>query len=178
MDTFTITTPRLLLRKVTPETYKEVFTQYSDPEIMSFFGHQSREELVIERDRYEKGLSTFNKTVLYFHMIEHSSSRVIGSCGFHTVYTQHARAEVYYWINKEEDRRKGYGTEAFAEVLKYGFGEMNLNRIEAFIGPDNVASRKLLDKFGFIEEGRMRKHYFINNEFGDSIMLSLLKEEF
>jgi ribosomal-protein-alanine N-acetyltransferase len=55
---------------------------------------------------------------------------------------------------------------------------MYLHRIEALVGPHNIPSLKLVKSFGFREEGRLREHYFINNQLEDSIVFSLLKREY
>jgi Acetyltransferase (GNAT) domain len=48
-------------------------------------------------------------------------------------------------------QRKGIATEAVS--LDYCFGELGLHRVQAFIHPDNTASRKLVQKLGFRCEG-------------------------
>jgi RimJ/RimL family protein N-acetyltransferase len=55
---------------------------------------------------------------------------------------------------------------------------MNLIRIEAFVSAENTADLKLLEKFSFIREGCLRQNYFSQGYFEDSILQSLLKEEF
>ncbi len=55
---------------------------------------------------------------------------------------------------------------------------MHLHRIEALIGPDNIASLKLVKRLGFVEEGTLREHYFKNEIYEDSIIFSLLKQEY
>jgi len=69
-------------------------------------------------------------------------------------------------------------TEAFQKIIHYGFDVMKLNRIEAFVSPQNEASIKLLKKFNFVEEGLLRKHYFKNNIMEDSLVCSLLRSEY
>lgn len=55
---------------------------------------------------------------------------------------------------------------------------MKLNRIEAFIGPKNQASIKLINKLNFVKEGHLREHYSENNRIEDSIVYSLLRKEY
>ena len=73
---------------------------------------------------------------------------------------------------------KGYMKEAMAEVLRYGFDEMKLQRVEAFIEPFNEPSLKLAKHFGFKQEGHLRKHYMKNNVLEDSLVFALLKDEY
>ena len=68
-------------------------------------------------------------------------------------------------------------TEAVTQILGYGFGELNINRIEAMTDPDNVASIRSLKKLGFSEEGILRQNGFWNGKFHDSRCFSMLKED-
>jgi ribosomal-protein-alanine N-acetyltransferase len=56
-------------------------------------------------------------------------------------------------------KEKGIMTEALQAIIPYGFDQLQLNRIEAFIGPNNTPSLKLMHKFGFQQEGLLRAHY-------------------
>ena len=49
-------------------------------------------------------------------------------------------------------------TEALAAVIDFGFKEMELNRIEAVIMPENTASINLLEKLGFRKEGLLAEY--------------------
>ena len=85
---------------------------------------------------------------------------------------------MFYVLNDDENKRNGFISEAMSPILKYGFEVMKLNRIEAFVGPDNIASQKIMKKFGFIYEGNLRKHYCKEGEYQDSNAYALLKDEF
>ena len=69
---------------------------------------------------------------------------IIGSCGFLNLEKQHRRTEIGYELHHDH-WKKGIMKEAITAVLRYGFQEMNLNRIEAIIDPDNTSSVKLLE---------------------------------
>ncbi|MES2778466.1 MAG: GNAT family protein [Bacteroidota bacterium] len=174
----TIETERMLLKAFTPEVYQYAFTHLNDDAIKELFGHANDEEFLKEKDRFEKGLITFNKTFLYFQLRDKHTNRFLGWCGYHTWYFPHFRAEAFYRLENESDKRKGLISEALQQVLKYGFNEMGLIRVEAFVGTENEASLATLKKFGFRQEGLFRKHYHYEGENTDSIAFGLLKEEF
>ncbi|TXI86959.1 MAG: N-acetyltransferase [Crocinitomicaceae bacterium] len=67
-------------------------------------------------------------------------------------------------------------TEALGLVLNHGFEKMQLNRIEAYVSPNNFPSLSLLTRFNFIEEGTLKRHYFTNGIYEDSILLAKLAE--
>lgn len=170
----TINTERLTLRALTPEVYSELFT-YTEKEIMEFLGLDSHDSFLKEHDRFQGGLRTHNKTFLYFQLIEKTSKRVIGWCGFHTWYLDHDRAELGYGLLSDEWKRKGYMSEALLPILDYGFNHMQLHRIEALASPQNTPSIKLLEANHFSYEGLLKEHYLIDGVYEDSAIYSLIQ---
>ncbi|WP_317164012.1 GNAT family N-acetyltransferase [Cryomorpha ignava] len=131
-----------------------------------------------EKTKYQEGLSTHNKKFLYFQLINKTTGEIIGWCGYHTWYTSHNGAELGYGIYADAHKHLGLMSEAMLPILKSGFEQMNLNRIEAFIGPNNLPSLNLIKKMNFTQEGKLRAHFIKNNQVEDSLVFSLLKAEF
>ena len=173
-----LTTPRLVLRKLTPEVYDFVFQNYSEDELRSFLGIASEEQFQNEKDRQEKGRAMYNRDVIVFQLIDKESQKVIGSCSLHNWYYLHRRSELGYAVTDEAFKNKGFMTEAVEAVIDYGFNQIGLNRIEAFVAPYNTPSRKIMEKFHFKEEGFMKQHYFYDGKFDDSLVFGLLREEY
>lgn len=170
-------TENLTLRKITPDVYAFVFSDYDDTALKSFFGFSTDEELDKEKDKFQKGMTTYNRSFVNFQIIDRETKAIIGACGYHTWYFEHARAEIGYALNDDSYKGKGVMTEVLTAVIAYGFTKMNLNRIEAFIGPKNEASLRLVMKHHFTREGHLRKHYCKNGVMEDSLVFSLLKDE-
>jgi ribosomal-protein-alanine N-acetyltransferase len=173
-----IETPRLLLRRTNIEEYHNLFENYSREEIMAYFGFTTEEQFLEEKKKYDGGITNYRTSMVYFHMIEKQSNKIIGVCAFHNWFAQHARAEIGYVIRDEENKNKGYMKEAMLAVLDYGFNEMKLHRIEAFIGTKNIASQKLVQHYGFTQEGHLRGHYCKDGVIEDSLVFGLLKSDF
>ena len=81
-----------------------------------------------------------------------------------------------YWIG-EPHARRGYMTEALQLLLPHAFDHIGLHRIEAACLPHNTASRGLLTKLGFVEEGYARQYLRINGSWQDHVLYGLLKGE-
>lgn len=173
-----IETARLLLRKATIAEYKDLFEHYTQEEAKAFFGFEAEEKLMEEKKKYENGMMTYRTSFVYFFLVEKSSGSVIGDCCFHTWYFPHARAEIGYGLRNEADKNKGYMKEAIQAVVTYGFEVMKLNRIEAFISPDNIPSQKLVVRLGFQHEGLLRQHYCKDGHMLHSNVFGLLREDF
>jgi [ribosomal protein S5]-alanine N-acetyltransferase len=88
----------------------------------------------------------------------------------------HRGGEVGYAIRADHWGR-GYATEAAGVLVDWGFRTLGLHRITAATGPDNAASRAVLARLGFREEGRQREHVFTNGAWRDSILYAVLDRE-
>jgi len=149
-------TERLTLKLITPETLDYIYAHFPDWQLIEFLGLDSEEALERERYKHTKGLTTFNKTLLYFTLTDNTTGKVIGFCGYHTWYTDHNRAEMFYGLHNNAYKQQGIMTEALNTIIPYGFNDMNLHRIESMTATDNVASINTLLKFGFVQEGVLR----------------------
>ena len=69
-------------------------------------------------------------------------------------------------------------SEAVKAVIHYVFRELNLNRLEAMAGVDNVPSLRIIEKNGFTKEGRLRQHVVAGEHFQDSFTFSILASEY
>lgn len=72
---------------------------------------------------------------------------------------------------------KGIATEVAKLLLQFGFEKLNLHRIYATCDPRNVGSSKVLQKIGMIQEGRMREDLLLKTGWRDSLLYSILEQE-
>ena len=63
-------------------------------------------------------------------------------------------AEIGYGIS-EKYQNSGYATEAVKAVLEWAFNNPNVTAIEAETNSENAASKRVLEKCGFIMSGEM-----------------------
>ncbi|HHT90751.1 MAG: GNAT family protein [Bacillota bacterium] len=104
--------------------------------------------------------------------------KVIGTCGF-SDFDHFSRAELGYELSMEH-WHKGLMFEALQAIIPFGFGEMEMHRIQASVFPANTASIRLLEKFGFQKEGILREYTYIKHRdaWEDCLVMALLKKEF
>jgi RimJ/RimL family protein N-acetyltransferase len=88
----------------------------------------------------------------------------------------HDKAEIGYWIGVPYWNR-GYATEAAKAIIGYGFGELNLNRIEAGHFARNPASGRVMEKAGMRREGRFRQSMKKWDEYVDVEFYAILRSE-
>lgn len=85
-------------------------------------------------------------------------------------------AEVGYMIAPDH-WGNGYATDALAEVCGYAFAERGLDKVYAHAYATNPASRRVLEKVGFTEEGVLRDEAFVDGERVDVHRYGLLADE-
>jgi len=81
-----------------------------------------------------------------------------------------------YWVG-ERHARQGYMTEGLALTLRFAFERLKLHRLEAACLPHNAASRGLLLKSGFREEGYAREYLCIDGKWQDHVLFGILASE-
>lgn len=77
----------------------------------------------------------------------------------------------------KEYQGQGYGSEAIAWVLNWGFQFANLHRIELGAFEWNTGAIRLYERLGFVRESRKRDHLWYNGRYWDMIELGMLEHE-
>jgi [ribosomal protein S5]-alanine N-acetyltransferase len=104
-----------------------------------------------------------------------SDGRLIGGVGLR-MNPNHQNAELGYWVGVPY-WGNGYATEASREMLRYGFEDLKLHRIYASHFHHNPISGRILRQLGMRYEGCQRQHYRKWDQFVDSELFGLLREE-
>lgn len=173
-----VQTQRLVLRGYSPAHIRYIFEQYPKEEIMRLLGHRSEEDYRREEYKQLNGYATYNRSFLLFLLEDKASGLIIGRCGLHNWNVEHRRSEIGYVMEDDNFKQKGLMTEALGVVITYGFNTLYLNRLEALVATDNVASLRLMQHYGFRQEGILKQHLFRAGQSGDSVLFALLQEEY
>jgi RimJ/RimL family protein N-acetyltransferase len=72
---------------------------------------------------------------------------------------------------------EGHATDAARLVVSHGFDELRLHRVSATVVADNEASRRVLEKLGFVHEGTKRDDAFVDGTYVDRELYAVLREE-
>lgn len=166
------------LREQQEKDVANFFKYYTDPEVNKYILtevpqslEEARRELYYWRNCY------YNNDGIYFAIADKKNDEMIGSIGLTSQNNYHRRIELSYDMAKEYWRR-GIMTKATLAIIKYGFKNLGINRIEAVTSIYNEASVRLLEKCGFKYEGCLRQHRYHRGKLVDVYMFSILREEF
>ena len=103
------------------------------------------------------------------------SGGLAGAIGL-SINGKHRRGELGYWIGKPF-WNNGYCTEAVGAVVRYGFEELGLNRIEARHMTTNPASGRVMAKAGMKLEGVLRQQLLRSDSFEDMAIYAILASD-
>jgi ribosomal-protein-alanine N-acetyltransferase len=74
----------------------------------------------------------------------------------------------------EREQGQGLMVEALRAVIPHAFDGLNLHRIQASYMPENARSARVLEKLGFVVEGRARDYIRINGVWRDHVLTGLI----
>ena len=85
-------------------------------------------------------------------------------------------AWIGYWVARHVTGA-GVATAALALGVDHCFGPVMLHRVEATVRPENAASRAVLARVGFREEGLLRRYLEVDGEWRDHLLVAITVEE-
>ena len=144
-------TPRLTLRSPRVEDAQALLAVFGDPVVMRYVGDgrtRSVEELgaAIGRGIVLESERGFNMSVV----VRRTDGQVLGDCGL-SVWQPTGEVEIG-WRFAKKHWGHGFAHEAAQEVLRFAAEEIGLRRLISVVHPDNLASRKLAERLGFVVE--------------------------
>ena len=80
-----------------------------------------------------------------------------------------------YWIGQPHAGR-GHATASVRAMVGHAFDDLGLHRVEAACVPTNLASRRVLEKSGFVLEGQARAYLKINGAWADHLLFGVVND--
>jgi RimJ/RimL family protein N-acetyltransferase len=99
---------------------------------------------------------------------------IIGYVQIFNIDAVHRSAQVGVRIGDGADRSRGYGTEAMTLAVDYCWNHLNLSRMGLTVFETNERAIKLYMALGFEQEGLLRRAVFIDGQWIDLVLMSLL----
>lgn len=113
-----------------------------------------------------------------FFAIETKDGAHIGNTNLMEVQPEDRKAGLGIMIGDKDYWSNGYGTDAIVTLLRFAFGEMNLNRVWLHAFDFNERALACYRKCGFVEEGRLREHYYSMGRYWDVVVMGVLRDDF
>lgn len=144
----------------------------SDSRIWRAVGRNTPYNLEQEREFFE-AVFCDQSTI---HLLATVEDEPVGVVAFEGIDKEVGTAEINYWIIPSR-WGNGYATEAAERLIRYGFNQLNLHKVVARVSEFNDASKRVVEKIGFVKEGVQREQEFVDGEYQDRHWYGLLKRE-
>jgi len=108
----------------------------------------------------------------------HEDDGHIGNVSLQSISFINRNAEFAILIGNPKHWRKSVGLDASLTLLHHGFDKLNLERVYCGTAGSNVGMQNLAKRMGMVEEGRRRKHLFLNGQWEEMVEYGVLRDEF
>ena len=171
-------TPRLRLRKLTMQDATDIFRYSRDTQVARHVLWDAHRTIGDSRAYLRYMLRRYRQHEAASWGIEYrATGQIIGTIGFMWIQTDNSAAEVGYSLSRDYWNR-GLMTEALQAVIDYGFGRLNLNRIEAQHETANPASGAVMRKCGMQKEGTLRQRLYNKGRYVDVDLYAILRRDY
>ncbi|GAB4516473.1 MAG: GNAT family N-acetyltransferase [Anaerolineae bacterium] len=172
-------TQRLHLRQMTAQDADGMLKLYGDPQVLQYYDIDepfTTPEQALDLIGYFQQRFAAREGIRWAITLKETGA-FIGDCGYNHWWQQHACGEIGYALAQAYWSR-GIMTEAVGRIVRFGFEEMLLNRVQAEVDPANEGSIRVLDKLGFQQEGILRERYVEKNRYVDAMVFGLLRRDY
>ena len=147
-------TERLILKNIGNDDKSFIFSQFSDDNVNRYlFDAEPLTDITGAEEIISLFIEPEPRNQHRWIIINKKDNVKMGTCGFHKWDKNESKVDIGYDL-KMEFWRNGYMQEALNEIIKFGKNKMKLKEINACIFIDNINSIKLIEKFGFILNGK------------------------
>ncbi|MEH7235185.1 GNAT family N-acetyltransferase [Bacillus sp. JJ1562] len=150
------TTERLVIRMPKPGDGKAVYDaiKASITELKPWmpFAQNEQSEQDVELNIRSSHISFLKREDLRLLVFLKETGEFIASSGLHRINWDVPKFEIGYWIDSRYSG-KGYMTEAVKGIADFAFRELNARRVEIRCDEENIKSRAIPQKIGFVLEG-------------------------
>ena len=122
---------------------------------------------------YEKMTNSPNHVI--FAIIETKTNKHIGNIALNDINWIHSNAYLGIMIGDKKSWNKGHGTEAIELITDYAFDKLNIMKVWAGMYANHEASIRAFEEAGFTKEAELRKELYLNNEYHNKVIMSIMR---
>jgi RimJ/RimL family protein N-acetyltransferase len=164
----------VVLRPVEIEDAEFIAETVNHGEVRAYLGRAPRPINVSQEEEYIKQFNSEDDSVHF--LIEYQGKKV-GYIFIGELKSDYRRSGVGYFIHPEY-HGQGIGTKSLKMVVTYTFETLNRHKIRGGFLEGNPASKRVMEKAGFQEEGTERDYKYVDGEWKNVIWMSILEDEY
>ena len=173
-----ITTERLILREFGADDWRAVLEYQRDPLYLRYYPWEDRSEADARAfvEMFRQWQWELPRRRFQLAIVRRGEDGLIGNCGLRRKTGNEWEADIGYELSPQYWGR-GYATEAARAMVEFGFADLGLQRISSWCIADNLASARVLERLGFVQEGKLRRNEHFKGRWWDTLLYALLAEE-
>jgi RimJ/RimL family protein N-acetyltransferase len=148
---------------------------FEDQEVCKYNSHG---KFIKNADWFHAFFADLNREDQVVWAICHEEDGHIGNVSLQSISFINRSAEYAILIGNPKHWRKSVGLDASLTLLRHGFDKLNLERVYCGTAGSNVGMQNLAVRMGMVEEGRRRKHLFLNGQWEEMVEYGVLRDEF
>ena len=168
---------RVYLRSFEPGDHLLLHKWRSDPEIAIPFSATMRFTSTLNEQKWLED-RVFDKNSVSCAICLKETDEFIGCIFISKIDMLHKNGVAGWFVGEKKHWGKGYATDALVLMLRHAFYDKGLERVWSGVFEDNMGSLKMAEKCGFKVEGLMRKAYYVDGSFKNSVVVGVLREDF
>ena len=174
----TITTDRLILRKISIDDVEDMYEYSKNSDVTKYLTWSPHPDMTYTLEYVNYLQSRYRSGDFYdWAVVLKDTGKMIGTCGFTRFDYANNAAEIGYVLNTAYHGH-GIATDAVNKVIEFGFDKLCLNRIEGKYMVENAASRRVMEKCCMTFEGVRRDGMLIKGRYRNIGVCSILKIEY
>jgi len=176
--TRTLETPRLLLRRFTPDDAAPMFANWAnDTEVCRFLSWKPHGTPAVTQATLARFIAAYENDAVYHWVMELKQlGQPIGSLSVIDASETNLRCEIGYCMGKPWWGR-GLMTEAVQAMTRYLMHDIGYNRVYAHHDVQNPGSGRVMEKAGMRFEGIERQRYARDGGFSDGKLWAMIRED-
>lgn len=163
---------RIRLRLPEPEDMPYLYESYIDSEAMAL----EMEGITLVGPKNPPAPVNHVNNACPAFTIETLEGDYVGNIQFNFINERQGTFSLGIFLIREQ-RGKGYGQDAMAMLLEYGFNERRLHKFEGYCLGENAPSAHMMTSLGCVQEGCVRETIYLHGTYHDRLLFGITEDE-
>jgi ribosomal-protein-alanine N-acetyltransferase len=169
---------QVCLRAFRPDDLTERYLGWlNDPEVTRYMESGTFPSTMRDLESFYQRIAASRSDVL-MAVVDQATGEHIGNVKLGPIQWVHRSAIFGIMIGEKRFWGRGVGIETTRLMVEYGFGRLNLNRIDLGVFAEHEAGVRCYQKLGFKVEGRLRQDLFQDGAYKDRLWMGLLRSDY
>ncbi len=165
------------LRPLRPADLATTLSWRNDPAIRdNALGHRFPVTEVMERRWIDAALDGTDTSRAVFGIEDRADEKLVGYTQLNSIDSLARHARFGMLIGDADRHGRGLGRDALTLTLAFAFHTINLRRIHLQVVASNERALRLYERAGFLREGVLREHVFVDGAYRDLILMGLMRD--